>query len=149
MVNISFQKEVPMSKTPPKMWLGMLGLLVGIFLILVYFNIIPSQEKISDYDRLIILFISISFAVVGIYIISYNINKKIINSIFSKITFFMFSLSMLIAFHIAAYIEYLRINSFYDIFLNNRWVLFLILAIFDLIFIYVIVYSLIKILKKK
>ncbi len=149
MINIFFQKKVPVSKIYPKMWLGVLCFLIGVFLILVYFNVIHSSEKISDYDRLIILFISISFAVLGIYIISYNINKKIINSIFSKITMVIFSLSMLIAFHILAYIEYLRISSFYDIFVNNRWVLFLILPIFDLIFIYAIIYFIVKKLKKK
>lgn len=150
MVNISFgESSVKVSKTPPKMWLGVLCLLVGIFSILVYFNVIPSEEESFDYGRLLVFFVSISFAVMGIYIISYNLNKKIVHSVFSKIFFIIFSLSMLMALHIVAYVEYLKISSFYDIFINNRWFLFILIIIFDLIFIYAIVYSLIKILKNK
>lgn len=148
MVNISFQREPRISKNPPKMWLGILCLLVGIFLTLVYFNIIPSQEASFDYGRLPVLFISLAFVIAGGYSILYNLNKKIAKSPFSKVVFITFSMFLLIPFHIIIYQNYLRAGSFHEFIFGNFGIT-LIVTLFDLIFIYALIYFSYKKLKEK
>lgn len=158
MVNIKIPigrtyEEHKIIKNPSKTWLCILGIIcviVGVFYILVYFNIIPSQDTSFSYlDRLPVLFVSIAFADIGIYMVWLIVNPKISKSTIPRVFMVIFSLSLLTAFHIVAYDIYKNTPSVFNELLSGYWLMLLLIAIFDLIFIYAVIYFFYKKLKEK
>jgi hypothetical protein len=131
----------------PKMWLGILTLAAGIFSSLVYFNIIPSEESSFYFGRLPVLFISIMFSIFGIIIILYNKGIEIPRWI-SKLIFIVLAFCILTPFHIILYMSYPIGGSIKDFIYSNLGML-LIVALFDLFFIYAAIYSIYKFLKDR
>ena len=93
-------QKLKQQENPPPAWLGLLCLGVGIFLFLVYFNVIASSEASFNYGRTPILFVAILFFSTGVYVVLYN--KKIIKSdgVWPKIFGPIFYLSLLAIFQI-------------------------------------------------
>jgi hypothetical protein len=130
----------------PKMWLGILSLAAGIFCILVYSNIIPSEESSFDYGRLPVLFIGLMFTIMGIIVILYNKGIKIPGWA-SKIIFLLIAACTLAPFHIILYMNYNPGSPVYD-FIHQNFGMLLITAIFDLLIACTAIYFIYILLKK-
>lgn len=149
MARLSFRRGIPQSNEPPKTWLGILSLMVGIFLLLVYFNIIFSQENQFNYGRIPIFFVGIAFSLVGVYIIWYNKNPKIVETYIAKIFGLIFYLSILAPFHIVLYEDYLNQNIPLFNFILKEVVAVFTIGVFDLILIFIILHFIYKRFKSK
>lgn len=114
---------------------GVLCLVIGLFALLVYLNIISSPQAQFPYGKLPVLSFSLVFLIIGSYLIFYRKKPK------SKTLPNIFGLAIfiLIPIHIIIYKDHANL-SFYE-FLISDWLWIILALMFDAVLIYIIAYS--------
>ena len=120
-------KQNKSRKPAPGYLLGIALLLAGIYILLAYFNIIPSPESSFQFGRIAVLPVGILFAFVGAYIILYNKLKFKLSLIYSNLLVLVCLLLLLVPFHIV----YLQ---------EHDIKVLLVLVVFDLLAIILFIY---------
>jgi hypothetical protein len=113
-------KKTKRSRKQPGYFLGFALFLAGIYILLAYFNIIPSPESSFQFGRIAVLPVGILFAFVGAYIILYNKLKFKLSPIWSNLFVLACLLLLLVPFHIVY-------------FQGHDSIMLLVLVVFDLV----------------
>ena len=128
------RKEIKYEKlSPVKKWALTICLLTaGLLFLFIYSGVIKMSESSTQYGNLPILFISIMFLFVGMYLSACNLGFKLKkNSLSAKVCLFIFLTLLLVPFHIVLYKEYIE-YSLYNLIAKN-WLSFIVIPLFDIV----------------